>query len=59
MQEGGAMFEEPITLGSIENISPEALVALSSSRIFFGHQSVGDNIVEGIKAIAGEKRHFN
>jgi hypothetical protein len=38
-----------------DSISKESLNALSRTRIFFGHQSVGWNIIDGLKDIAREK----
>lgn len=37
------------------SISAEAMNALSEKRIFFGHQSVGWNIIDGLRDIAREK----
>src|SRR5213594_3175741 len=38
----------------IDAISTAAWASLSSKRIFFGHQSVGDNILDGIRDIANK-----
>jgi len=39
----------------MENVSDEAWKDLAQKRIFFGHQSVGFNIIEGLKTIINEK----
>jgi hypothetical protein len=38
-----------------DSISPEVLKSLKDTRIFFGHQSVGWNIIEGVNDIAAAK----
>ncbi len=39
---------------ALSHVPQERWKALSQTRIFFGHQSVGQNIVEGLKEIAGQ-----
>ena len=48
------MSEETATLSSLENVPESAWKKLSEKRIFFGHQSVGFNIINGIKEIIKE-----
>ena len=44
-----------ITLPSIDDVSMEDWAKLAKKKIFFGHQSVGYNIIEGIKDIISER----
>ncbi len=53
-QRGDDMKYEKIPLKNITDIPEEKLRLLSGKRIFFGHQSVGSNIVKGLKEISGE-----
>jgi len=47
---GGKMSDTPRATESVlSKVSPEAWKRLSSQRIYFGHQSVGYNIVSGIE----------
>ena len=39
------------TLKNIKNVAPEKWEALSGKKIYFGHQSVGFNIIDGIKDV--------
>ncbi|MCP5106797.1 MAG: hypothetical protein GY950_25665 [bacterium] len=43
------MSEEKIVLKSFSDIPPERLAALCGKRVFFGHQSVGGNIMQGVE----------
>jgi hypothetical protein len=47
-----------VTLPAIEDIDQEHWSALVEQRILFGHQSVGYNIVDGIKDIINEHSHI-
>ncbi len=49
--EGGAMTQETVSLESVKNIPESQWHKLAGKKIFFGHQSVGYNIVDGIKTI--------
>jgi len=51
--EGGTMREETGSLKQSEDIQ-ESLRKVSQQRIYFGHQSVGYNILEGLRDIAKE-----
>ena len=44
---------ETILLPSINDVSREDWATLERKRIFFGHQSVGFNIMEGVRELAG------
>jgi hypothetical protein len=48
---GGAMSQEAISLASVKSIPNSQWQKLAEKRIFFGHQSVGYNIVDGMKKI--------
>ena len=48
---GGAMAGQKNTLKNIKNVAPENWEALSGEKIYFGHQSVGFNIIDGIKDV--------
>ena len=52
--------EDEIQFDLIENISSQKLSRLSQSKIYFGHKSVGYNIVEGLKSFylwKGKRKH--
>jgi hypothetical protein len=49
--EGGAMSQETVSLASVKNIPESQWQKLTGEKIFFGHQSVGYNIVEGMEKI--------
>jgi hypothetical protein len=38
-------------IGGLDSISPEQWRALRTRAIYFGHRSVGDNIIEGVRAL--------
>lgn len=42
---------EPLALAAIETVSPESWSLLAQQRIYFGHQSVGDNIMQGVESV--------
>jgi hypothetical protein len=46
---GGKMSDKVIPLTTVTDISDSTWKKLSEKRIYFGHQSVGFNIVEGVK----------
>jgi len=48
---GGAMAGQKNTFKSINDVSLEKWQTLSAQKIYFGHQSVGFNIIDGIKDI--------
>jgi hypothetical protein len=49
------MKEAGPALHSFDSISKNGLTKLMSSRIFFGHQSVGYNIIEGLQNVLGSR----
>ena len=51
---GGKMAEEKVHFTSIKDIPNSAWEKLSQKKIFFGHQSVGFNIIDGLKDIMKE-----
>jgi len=51
---GGQMQHENSIFPSIGNVSDEQLKRLSEIKIFFGHQSVGFNIINGIQDLMKE-----
>jgi len=44
-----------ITLPSIDDVSGESWAKLAGKKIFFGHQSVGYNIIDGISDVMNER----
>ena len=44
-----------ITLPSIDDVSGESWAQLAGKKIFFGHQSVGYNIIDGISDVMNER----
>ena len=50
---------EKLTLPSIDDVPIQSWAKLARKRIFFGHQSVGFNIVDGIADIMKEHGHIN
>jgi len=48
------MDQQEVTLPSIKNVSAEAWQKLSQKKIYFGHQSVGYNIIDGITDLMKE-----
>jgi hypothetical protein len=53
--DGGRVIKSGKAPVTSESLSLESLEPLSGKRIFFGHQSVGWNIIDGLKDIATEK----
>jgi hypothetical protein len=51
---GGNMPEEKVTFPSIKDVPVEKWEKLSQKKIFFGHQSVGNNIINGIRDLMKE-----
>jgi hypothetical protein len=49
---------DKITFPSIDDIPKEYWTKLASKKIFFGHQSVGYNIIDGIKDIINERDYI-
>lgn len=49
---------QKVELPSIDDVPAEYWGALAGKRIFFGHQSVGYNIIDGITDIANEYDHI-
>ena len=52
--EGGKMPEKGVSLTSITNIPESTWKRLSEKGIYFGHQSVGYNILDGLKDVLKE-----
>ncbi len=48
------MHVEQVTLPSLSEVSPEAWAALARKRICFGHQSVGYDILDGVRELLVE-----
>lgn len=44
----------PIELMSFDDVSPEMWKGLQEKRIFFGHQSVGRNVIDGIEDVMSD-----
>jgi len=53
--DGGKVVKNSVPIATIDSISAEALDALAGKRIFFGHQSVGWNIIDGLRDVAMQK----
>jgi len=51
---GGTMSQEKVNLPSINDVSASAWGKLSQKSFYFGHQSVGFNIIDGIKDVMKE-----
>ena len=45
------MSESAVADGSLDDVTDEQWEALGSRRVFFGHQSVGENIVDGVREL--------
>lgn len=48
---GEAMSKNDTYIGKIEEVSDAQWTSLAEKRIFFGHQSVGQNIIDGIENV--------
>ncbi len=51
---GNKMNEEKVAVKSLSDVTPAAWVKLAHKKIYFGHQSVGKNIIAGIRDIIKE-----
>ncbi|VAW34695.1 hypothetical protein MNBD_DELTA04-1625 [hydrothermal vent metagenome] len=51
---GNKMNEEKFAVKSLSDVTPAAWVKLAHQTIYFGHQSVGENIIAGIRVIMKE-----
>jgi len=51
---GGEMSEETVKFPSVKDIPAAKWEKLSQKKIYFGHQSVGNNIIEGIRDLMKE-----
>lgn len=49
--ERGEIVSDQFSYGDIASIKPEQKEKLNNDKIFFGHQSVGNNIINGLKDI--------
>lgn len=45
--------EESVKMASLRDVPDSAWTALAAKRIYFGHQSVGGNIMQGVSDLAG------
>ena len=52
--QGGEMEQKKVTYSSLKDIPDAAWTKLSQEKIYFGHQSVGYNIIDGIKDLMKE-----
>jgi hypothetical protein len=52
--DGGDMPVEKVNLRSLKEVPKESWEKLSNKKIYFGHQSVGFNIMEGVEEIVQE-----
>ena len=48
---GGSMSDQKYTYESLEKVTDAAWENLSQKKIYFGHQSVGNNIIDGIEML--------
>jgi hypothetical protein len=55
---GGKMREERISLKALDDVPDDAWTELSEKKVFFGHQSVGFNIIKGIQDVMKEKEQI-
>ncbi len=53
-----AVRVEDVSLKSLESLSPEDWKVAAGKRVFFGHQSVGSNILAGFEEIAKQRPEF-
>lgn len=53
---GGKMEEENKHYNAFDEVSAKAWEKLSAKKIYFGHQSVGFNIIDGIKELMKEQK---
>ena len=54
--DGGEMQSSKYNFTEIDKVSKEAWKKLSEKKIFFGHKSVGNNIIDGINTIINENK---
>jgi hypothetical protein len=55
---GGKMEPSKTTFPSIKNVPAEAWQKLAQKKIYFGHQSVGQNIIDGIQDVMKENQQI-
>jgi len=53
------MTEQSKPLASIEKVSKASWADLARKKIYFGHQSIGSNIIEGIKDVIGNNSYIH
>ncbi len=51
---GGAMAREKVVFKTIEDVTPQKWASLAQKKIFFGHQSVGIDLMNGIVDVMAE-----
>ncbi len=49
--EGGKVMEEKVTLKTFKDITTQQLENIAGKRIYFGHQSVGSNMMKGLQEL--------
>jgi len=55
---GGKMEEKPKQYNAFKDISSSSWTKLSKKKIYFGHQSVGFNIIDGVKDLMKENNEI-
>jgi hypothetical protein len=53
-KEANTLMQNPKSTGTSEGITDSQLKKLAGKRIYFGHQSVGYNILDGVRDVLGE-----
>jgi len=52
--DGGKMVEQKVQFPDVKSVSDAQWKKLSQAKVYFGHQSVGNNILDGIKDVMRE-----
>ena len=52
------MSEQNIFYNAIKNVPDSTWIKLSQKKIYFGHQSIGDNILAGVRDVMTENSHI-
>jgi len=55
---GGDAVKNKVVYNSIKDVSVDSWKELSTKNIYFGHQSVGSNIIDGIKDLMNENKNI-
>ncbi len=56
--EGGGMEQDKVQYDSFKDVPASAWKKLTQKKIYFGHQSVGYNIIDGIKGLIKENQNI-